>query len=76
MPYGDRHILPFKTLSKTQSSFPLMLKTWSLCTGAEFQSWRPSLGEVEKNSFIALPGPEQHSRLMPQNCASQPRRTE
>ena len=74
MPYGDRHILPFKTLSKTQSSFPLDAK--NLCTGAEFQSWRPSLGEVEKNSFIALPGTEQQSRLMPQNCVSQLRRTQ
>lgn len=30
------------------------------------------MGEVEKNSFIALPGEEDHSRLMPRNCVSWP----
>ena len=67
---------PLEVFQRHNHLFLLMLKTWSLCSGAEVQSWRPSLGEVEKNSFIALPGTEQHSRLMPQNCVSQPRRIE
>ena len=44
-----------------------MLKTWALCTGAELNLGDRVLGEVEKNSFIALPGKGGHSRLLPQN---------
>ena len=50
----------------------LMLKTWPLCTGAELNLGGRVLGEVEKNSFIALPGKRGHSRLVPlNNCVSQ-----
>ena len=42
----------------------VMLKTWPLCTGAE-SNFGEFLGEVEKNSFIALPGKGGHSRLLP-----------
>ena len=43
----------------------MRLKTWPLCTGAESNLGDRVLGEVEKNSFIALPGKEGHSGLMP-----------
>ena len=42
-----------------------MLKTWPLCTGAESNPRDRVLGEVEKNSFIALPGKRGCSGLMP-----------
>ena len=51
-------------MSKTQElQVPLMLKTQPLCTGAELNL--RVLGEVEENSFIALPGKEGHSGLLP-----------
>ena len=40
-----------------------MLKTWPLCTCAELNL--RVLGEVEKNSFIALPGKVGHRGLPP-----------
>ena len=42
-----------------------MLKTWPLCTGAESNLGDRVLGEVEKNSFIALPSNGGHSGLVP-----------
>ena len=42
-----------------------MLKTWPLCTSTELKLGDRVLDEVEKNSFIALPGKGGHSRLMP-----------
>ena len=42
----------------------LMLK-FGLCALAWNWIWRQSLGEVEKNTLIALPGKGGHSRLMP-----------
>ena len=46
-----------------------MPKTWPLCTGAELNFRDRVLGEVEKNSFIALPGKGGYRRLV----ASKPR---
>ena len=43
----------------------MMPKTQPLCTGAELNLRDGVLGEVAKNSFIALPGKGGHSRLMP-----------
>ena len=43
----------------------LMPKTWPLCPGAELNLRDRVLGEVEKNSFIALPGKVGHGRLLP-----------
>ena len=34
----------------------MMSKTWPLCTGAESNLAERVLGEVEKDSFAALPG--------------------
>ena len=34
----------------------MMPKSWPLFTRADLKSWNRLLGEVEKNSFIALPG--------------------
>ena len=42
-----------------------MLKTQPLCTGAKSNLGDRALGEVEKNSFIDLPGKGGYSRLMP-----------
>ena len=42
-----------------------MPKTWPLCSSAESNLRDRVWGEVEKNSFIALPGKEGHSRLLP-----------
>ena len=42
-----------------------MLKTQPLCTSAASNLGDRVLGEVEKNSFIALLGTGRHSRLMP-----------
>ena len=41
-----------------------MLKTRPLCTGAESNLGDRVLGEVEKDTFIALPGKGGHSGLM------------
>ena len=41
-----------------------MLKTWPLCTGAESNLRGRVLSEVEKNSFIALPGFARQEDLM------------
>ena len=45
--------------------FKVMLKSRPLCTGAKSNLRDRVLGEVEKNSFIALPGKGGHSRLLP-----------
>ena len=42
-----------------------MPETWPPCTGAELNFGERVLGEVEKNSFIALPGKGGHSGPMP-----------
>ena len=41
-----------------------MLKTWTLCTGAELNLGNRVLGEIEKNSFTSLPGKGGDSGLM------------
>ena len=41
-----------------------MLKTQSLCPGTELNLGDGVLGEVEKNSFTALPGKEEHSGFL------------
>ena len=41
-----------------------MLKTRPLCIGAESSLRDRVLGEVEKDSFIALPGKGRHRRLL------------
>ena len=43
----------------------VMLKTQPLCTKAKSNLGDKVLGEVEKNSFIALPSKGDHSGLMP-----------
>ena len=43
----------------------LILKTGPLCTSAELNLRDRVLGEVEKNSFIALPGKGGQNGLMP-----------
>ena len=42
-----------------------MLKTQPLCTSAEMSLRDRVLGEVEKNSLIALPGKKGHRGLVP-----------
>ena len=42
-----------------------MLRSQPLCTNAESNLGDRVLGEVEKNSFIALPGKDGYSRLLP-----------
>ena len=42
-----------------------MPKIWCLCIGAGLNLRDGVLGEVEKSSYIALPGKGVHSRLMP-----------
>ena len=42
-----------------------MPKTRPLCTSAESNLGDRVLGEIEKNSFIALSGKEGHSGLVP-----------
>ena len=49
----------------------MMLKTWPLCTSAELNLRDRVLGEVEKNSFIALPGKGGHRGLLPWKTVSQ-----
>ena len=41
------------------------MKAWSLCAGAKSNLKDRVLGEVEKNSFIALPDKGGHSGLVP-----------
>ena len=41
------------------------MKALSLCSGAKSNFRDRVLGEVEKNSFIALPGKGGHSGLVP-----------
>ena len=43
----------------------LMLKAQPLYTDAKSNLWDRVLGEIEKNSFIALPGKWGHSGLLP-----------
>ena len=48
-------------------------KNLALCTGTESNLGNSVLGEVGKNSFIALSGKGGYSGLLPlRNCASQP----
>ena len=42
-----------------------MPKTWPLYTSTRLKLGDRVLGEVEKNSFISLPGKGEHSGLMP-----------
>ena len=42
-----------------------ILKAWPLCTSAKSNLRDRVLGEVEKNSVIALPGKGGHNRLLP-----------
>ena len=42
-----------------------MLRAWPLCTSAELNLGDRVLGEVEKNSFVALPGRGGYSRFLP-----------
>ena len=42
-----------------------MPKTWPRCTSAKSNPRDGVLGEVEKNSFVALPGKGGHSGLVP-----------
>ena len=44
----------------------MMPKTQPLCTSAELNLGDRVLSELEKNSFIALPGKGGHSRLLSQ----------
>lgn len=41
------------------------LETQPLCSGAKLNLRGRIWGEIEKNSFIALPREEEHSRLEP-----------
>ena len=54
--------------------FKVMLKPGPLCTSPKSNLRDRVFGEVEKNSFIALPGKGGHSRLMPHKIVFQPRR--
>ena len=45
--------------------FKVMLKPGPLCTSPKSNLRDRVFGEVEKNSFIALPGKGGHSRLVP-----------
>ena len=47
----------------------VMSKTQPLCTGAESNLRDIVLGEIEKNSCIALPGERGHSGLLPLKTA-------
>ena len=50
----------------------MMQKTWPLCTSAESNLRDRVLSEVEKNSFIALPGKGDSNALHAlKNCVSQ-----
>ena len=42
----------------------LILKTWPLCPSAEWNLGDSVLDEIEKNSFIALPGKAGHRELL------------
>ena len=50
---------------KVQAQLRLMLNIQPLCTGAKLILGHGVLGELEKNSFIALPGKGGHSGLVP-----------
>ena len=50
---------------KVQAQLRLMLNIQPLCTGAKLILGHGVLGELEKNSFMALPGKGVHSGLMP-----------
>ena len=52
----------------------LMPNSQPLCTGAKSNLRYISLSEVEKNSFIALPGIGGHNKIEPSKTVSQPRR--
>ena len=49
-----------------------MLKTQSLCPGTELNLGDGVLGEVEKNSFTALPGKGGSQQLIALKTVSQP----
>ena len=44
----------------------MMPKAWPLCASAELNLADSVLGEVEKDSFITVPGKRGHSRLLSQ----------
>ena len=46
----------------------------SLYTGAKSNPGGRVLGEVEKDSFIVLPGEGTHTKLLPQKTVSRPQR--
>ena len=52
-------------VSESHNRCRVMLKVRPLCTGAESNLRDRVLGEVEKNSFIALPGKGGHSGSCP-----------
>ena len=51
--------------TELEQRFPILpdAETWHLCTSAKLNL--RILGEVEKNRFLALPGKDRHSRLLP-----------
>ena len=53
----------------------VMLRAWPLCTGAELNLRDRVLDEVEKDSFIILPGKGGHSGLLLGKCMSPSGRT-
>ena len=56
-----------------KNPFLLLPKSQPLCTGAESNLGDRVLDEVEKNSFIALPGKGGHRGLVPlKNCVPNP----
>ena len=50
----------------------MMLKTWSLCTGARSNLRGRIWGEVEKDSFISLLVIRGHSVILPSKTVTQP----
>ena len=54
---------------KVQAQLRLMLNIQPLCTGAKLILGHGVLGELENNSFIALPGKGGHSGLLPLKTA-------
>ena len=53
----------------------LLLKAWPLYTSVKSTPRDRDLGEIEKDSFIALPGKGRHNRLLLQNTLSPPLKT-
>lgn len=57
----------FMALSEWISKWLHVTETQPLCPGTELDNGDRVLAEVEKSSFIALPGKWGHSRLVPSN---------